>query len=524
MLRKKRHFKKKLLNFVTGIFLLVVFLGIIVNFQNVGGEVLLRAVRNFIHEKTSFSLNVDRVSGNPFKGFNIENVTIENFNKKSVLSVENINCDLSFSDLFKGRFRISEISLEGLQIELDDFMNEIKTSQKINDLGVSESIKKFPVEKINFLNSKVISKFGIFSCEEIFLNTNLLDITFEGKINGIDVNGFVDFDRTSGALAINKADINFGNGKILATGGILTVKNSERIFDLHGSVQGIDLKELTSLWGKTIRKENFDGIVNLDIDVTGSLREPKLSGTGNYKGKKISGFPVESFSANFDYANKNLNIDNIQAFALNVPINGEIVMHMSNKKPPTFEINLEGSEAILEGLDKVLMISDLKKLNGTVNSIRAKLNGNAESLDGTINFYVKRIFYDGNTLKDIRAQMKFAKSDTATVNGKFNFEGSQGYIQGDIKNVFVNPEYNLIVKVVGFEFEKIRGFIRDYDEHKIPEKVSALFNIQGKLFKPEIFGEFSKMKLQENDEQKNLPFKVSENKITFVDSNVDPKI
>ena len=84
----------------------------------------------------------------------------------------------------------------------------------------------------------------------------------------------------------------------------------------------------------------------------------------------------------------------------------------------------------------------------------------------------------------------------------------------------MNPEYNLIVKVVGFEFEKIRGFIRDYDEHKIPEKVSALFNIKGKLFKPEIFGEFSKMKLQENDEQKNLPFKVSENKITFV----DPKI
>ncbi len=510
---RKRIFKKRFFSFVTGIFLLILIAGFFIKFQNVGGEAILKSVEDFLSERNLF-LKAEHVTGNPFKGYFIKNVSVYDSGKNIVLSLENVNCNLSFKDLLKGKLKLSDISLHNLKIDFEKCITEIKNSERINNNSLIRNLNEdFAFEKISLFDSEFKFECGIFAAEEIFIDTALLDISFKGNLNNIEINGFADFNKTYGALEINRADINFGSGKILATGGILNLNNSDGIFDLHSSVHEINLQQLTSLWENTIKKENYDGTVSLNIDVYGSTRHPKVKGTGNYKGTKISGFPVESFSANFNYANNVLNMDNIQAYALNVPINGKIIMTTSSKSHPIFTINLEGSEATLEELDTILKNSELKKLKGTINSINANLKGNSETMDGIINFYSRRIFYDGNIIKNLKAQMKFAKSSSAIINGKFDFEGSQGYIQGNVSSVFFNPEYNLIVKIVNLEFEKLRGFIRDYDDYKILGKVSALFNIKGKIFNPEIFGEFS-----DSTVQKNLPFRVSENKITFFNS------
>ncbi len=528
MLRKK-HLRrlKNIWGFIFVLCVLIIFGALLVNFANVGGEALLDSACEFFAETANLRLTAKNISGNPIKGYVLRDVILAKQDYENVLTVSDMNCALSFRNLLAGKFAFSQISLDGVEFVLENLAEKLGTirenlSERKNDSKSGFSIANARVEELKISGAKIVSKLGTFTADEFRFETQLLDAKFRGRFNDeIEIDGFVDLDKTSSELAINRADVKFGNGRILATGGILR-NDSQRIFDLHGSVHNLDLKQLTSIWDNldtSINSNDFDGIVNLNLDVGGSIDKPIFSGTGDFRGKKISGFPVESFSANFEYANHNLTIDNIQAYALNVPINGEILMRTSDFSKPKFEISLEGSETTLDDLYRTLnpnvnLNLDLRKLRGVINSINVKLKGDSEIMTGLVNFYGQRIFYDGNVLRDIRAQMKFTRSSDALVSGKFKFEGSQGYIQGRVKSFFAKPQCDLVVKILDLEFEKLRRFVQDYDEHKIPEKVSALFNVKGELLAPEISGEFSLVSQVSQDV--NLPFRISESKITFV--------
>ncbi len=531
MLRKK-HLRRleNIWGFSFVICVLIIFGALLVNFANVGGEALLDSACEFFAETANLRLTAKNISGNPIKGYVLKDVILASSDSENVLTVSDMNCELSFRNLLTGKFAFSHISLDGVEFVFENLAEKLgkvreNLSERKSDSKSGFSIAKARVEKLRISGAKIVSKFGTFTADDFRFDTQLLDAKFRGRFNGvndeIEIDGVADLDRTSSELAINRADVKFGNGRILATGGILR-NNSQRIFDLHGSVHNLDLKQLTSIWDNldtSINSSDFDGIVNLNLDVGGSIDNPVFSGTGDFRGKKISGFPVDSFSANFEYANHNLTIDNIQAYALNVPINGEILMRTSDFSKPKFEISLEGNETTLDDLYRTLnpnvkLNLDLRKLRGVINSINVKLKGDSEIMTGLVNFYGQRVFYDGNVLRDIRAQMKFTRSSDALVSGKFKFEGSQGYIQGSVKSFFANPECDLVVKILDLEFEKLRRFVQDYDEHKIPEKVSALFNVKGELLAPEISGEFSRV--SQVSEDVNLPFRISESKITFV--------
>ena len=75
--------------------------------------------------------------------------------------------------------------------------------------------------------------------------------------------------------------------------------------------------------------------------------------------------------------------------------------------------------------------------------------------------------------------MRLNNSDTAQVNGKFNFEGSNGYIQGNIASFLVRPIFNITTKIVNLDIKRIENLIPDASDYKLAGNITATLNVKG---------------------------------------------
>lgn len=490
------------MKFMAGVFLILAVLVVVLSLADIGGSAILAMAQKYLDENYKISLNAEKMTGNPIKGYTLHNFEIaDGNNNQKILSAGFLSGHVSFPALLKGKIRLAEIALGGMEADVDNLLKTVNSlkdkisftpsqpnsSSFIKPAYAEEENKNampdIPLDRFILKDSKFSSRYGVAEVNEIDADLISFNIDVDGNINGLPLKGDIDMGEKAGFTAVNKTEINLGSGKILATGGLFDNK-----LDLHASFENLDLSEMTALYPEMLNAKDFSGKTNFNADVLGTLDNPKISGNFDYKGSKIYGFPVERASANISYSDNRLAVNNIQANALNVPIQGEIAVTNRPNEITSVMIKLDGTEANLDGLDKILKIPELKTLSGKVETFNANISGPVNALNGLVNFTAPKISYEGKAVTNIKAQLKLAKSDTANVDGKFNFEGANGFLQGTIASMLINPKFNLTAKLANLDVKRIEYMIPDARDYKLSGIITAAATLKGNIANPVVTG------------------------------------
>ena len=479
--------------------MLLVVLGVIFSIADIGGSVILSYAQQYLSENMGLALSAESMTGNPVKGYRINNFTLADKSGHELLSAGYLSGRVNFSALFRGNIRLAEISLGGMSMDIDSLIATIQnlklpemSSAAPSSLTLTASpayadsqndMPDIPLDRFSLRESVFSSAYGVITVNEIGADLKAFDIDIDGRINDVPVKGMIDMGESAGITAINSSNISLGTGKVLATGGYIN-----EALDLHVSLENLDLQEMTGLYPAMLKPEDFTGSANINLDITGKLDSPKALGTIDYKGSKIYGFPVERISTNVNYADYRAAFTNIQANVFNVPIQGELAAALRPNEKLSVMVKLDGSEANLDGLDSILGIPELKALSGKVSSFSANISGHIDELSGLVKLEAPRIAYTGRALTNIRAQMKLTRSDTASVDGKFQFEGAQGYILGSVASFLNSPKLDVTAKIVDLDVKRVQNMIPDASDYKLAGKLTAAVNVKGSVNDPTITG------------------------------------
>ena len=142
--------------------------------------------------------------------------------------------------------------------------------------------------------------------------------------------GTATLDLQGSALSIGKADIAFGRGRLTATGEIRPVSqtDSTAALDIQGSARGLDLKELATLWSAYLKEADYDGTANLDLEAKGTSAALEISGTVDYRGTRLAGYPVERLGAQLRYSDHRLTASGVHAIVLRAFISSKMPLKM----------------------------------------------------------------------------------------------------------------------------------------------------------------------------------------------------
>ena len=509
-----RRSGKGLMRFLLGLGLLLLVLAGIFSIADIGGNIILGLAKNYLSENMGLELTAESITGNPVKGYRLNNFELADKDGRQILAAGYLSGRVNFGALFTGKVRLAEISLGGMSMDIDTLIATVQTL-KLPEAEPSASLSlaaspafadtdnpmpDIPLDRFSLRESRFTSAYGVITVNEIGADLQKFDLDVDAGINGIPLRGTVDMGEASGLTGVNRSDLRLGSAKILATGGLAGEK-----LDFHASIEDIDLQEMTGLYPELLSSGDFGGTASLNADVTGTLDSPRAFGTIDYHGTKIYGYPVERASATFNYADYRAGLSNIQANVFNIPIQGEIAAALRPNEKLSVMVKLDGSEANLDGMDKLLGLEELKGLSGRVETFSANISGYIDKLSGLVNFTAPRIAYAGRALTNIRAQMKLSQSDTANVDGKFTFEGAQGYIQGQVASLLVNPNMNITAKIVDLDIKRVENMIPDASDYKLAGKITASVNVKGTASDPKISGSLNSPEFSGFDQKITKP-------------------
>ncbi|MBR1601943.1 MAG: hypothetical protein IJ667_00705 [Synergistaceae bacterium] len=438
MIRRRGKVFSKILISLLGIIILV---GGLLAFTDLGGDMVLKMAQEALRKNSGLELNASAISGNPIKGYTLKDLNILDLkNNKEILSSPELKARLDLPALMTGLIRVI-----------------------IHDSVIKTEYGTFKVDSISAA-----------------LRGENLELKLDSEFNNINVTGEVDAQRQDDNLIINKANFKPGSGALIVTGD---VDLKDLNLNLTGSAQGINLKEIAGLLKfLNLNQDDFDGTINSEFTAKGkgSADNLNLTGSLDYKGRKLAGYPVQRVTSNFNYLNNKININNLQASLFNIPISGEASAVLKNNNLDSVNIKLDGGAANLDGF--------VKDLTGKVSAFNVNISGNINSLNGTVNFNAPQVAYQGYKINNIAMQLKLANSANANLNGKFNYEGAQGYLQGSVANLLNKPNLNLTAKLVDFDIKRAASMIPDASQYKLDGKVTAALNIKGSASNPSISG------------------------------------
>ncbi|MBQ3455315.1 MAG: hypothetical protein IJG36_02655 [Synergistaceae bacterium] len=469
------------MKFIIMVFIVLLVSAALFSFADIGGNIALSIAKNFLSKNYSIGLNAEKITGNPIKGYTLHNfgITYQRLSN-DIFSAGFLSVKLNLTAILTGNLRLAEVSLGGISMDVEEFIAavqklELPSYSEDKNISVSfmaspafadgETMPEIPLDRVTIVDSRFSSQFGVLEVSEIGADVAKLDVDVDAKINGLPLKGNIDMGESAGFTAVNRAELYLGSGKIIATGGL----NSGKL-DIHTSA------------------EDFDGKADFTADITGTTDNPKITGSVNYLGAKIYGYPVERASANISYSSNRVSVSNILASAFNIPVQGEIAAAMRPGEKLSVMVKLDGSEAYLDELDKILGIPELKPLSGKVSLFSVNISGHIDTLSGLVNFSAPKISYDGRTLTNIKAQMKLSGSDKAIVDGKFTFEGAQGYLSGNIASILTNPNMNLTAKLAELDIKRVESMIPDAPQYKLGGKITASVTVKGTASNPSITG------------------------------------
>ena len=108
------------MKFLLGLGLLLVILVVIFSVADIGGNVILGYAQQYLSENLGLNLTADSITGNPVKGYRLNNFELADEKGQKILSAGFLSGSVNFKALFTGKIRLAEISLGGMSMDIED--------------------------------------------------------------------------------------------------------------------------------------------------------------------------------------------------------------------------------------------------------------------------------------------------------------------------------------------------------------------------------------------------------------------
>ncbi|GHS88457.1 hypothetical protein AGMMS49957_10020 [Synergistales bacterium] len=426
-------------------------------------------------------LSVENAAGNPFKGYVFSGVKLSSQKGEPIFSAADLSGTLNLASIFRA---IPILASGG------DFSSVLSSN--------------FPLDKISTTGARFASLWGAVDAKSAAASFAALEqggfrlkldfaCDLASNIGALPLTGKLDIDVPTvaelGSVEINRGDITLGKGG-LAIVGTLNLGSSPPRFDIQASARAIDLSELLALFSQNLpenfKPSDYDGKTDADFSIDGSLGDLTATGSVDFKGGKLNGYPVSSLSARVRYAASRLSVDNLKTALFGVPLEGSF---SAEPKTGDFAFKLDGANAPLSELAK--LYPALGKVSGNIKKFALSLGVTGGVPSGAVELSSPLVSALGKSVENVALQIKLDKNGVASVSGKFVFEGSQAFVQGTVPSVLSSPTLDLTANLKDLDARKIADFIPGGKNYALSGSVAANFAIKGKFDNPTVSGQLT---------------------------------
>jgi translocation and assembly module TamB len=474
--RRKPAKSRVFLCILAGILAVAVVAGGIASVVDMAGDSVAGLAVQLVREQTGMLLSVRGVRGNPVRGYTFEGISLASEAGRPVFSAETLGLKINFLSLLRAAPRLSLLSVGGVDMDLDRFIEEAGKIQFAESSGGGE----IPIDRVHLQDSRFTSKWGEVAVTDIGakLRGASIGLSVDGAVNGIPVKGALDLDIEAERADVNGADLSVGRGTFTAAGSANFARAGGTLLDFQGSLRDLDVSEICAFWPAFLSSEDYDGSVNSDFSVEGAGSGILITAGLDFKGSRLGGYPVEALSVQAKYSDMRLSADSVKATSMGIPIEGSIALAMHASEPPTVMVKLNGSGAPLSELAK--RYPALGKVDGKVERFAIDIHGPTNALSGTVELAAPSVVLAGKRVENLAVQVKLAKSDSAAVSGKFVLEGSQGYIQGSVRSILTGAVLNLTANLRNLDVKKVADLIPDGRNYGLSGVLAVDLALEGK--------------------------------------------
>jgi translocation and assembly module TamB len=461
----------------------------IVSVVDMAGDSVAGLAARFVREQTGMLLSVRGARGNPVKGYTFEEVSLASEKGQPVFSAETLGVKINFMSLLRASPRLSLLAVGGVDMDLDRFIEEAGKIRFAESSGGGE----IPIDRVRLQDSRFTSKWGEVAVAgiEARLKGSSIGLALDGAVNGVPVKGTLDLNVQAGKAAVDGADLSVGRGQ---SPGKITVAGSANgaFLDFQGSIRNLNVSEICAFWPAFLASADYEGKADADFSIEGAGSDVLIAANLGFTGSRLGGYPVENLSVQAKYSNMRLSADSVKATSLGIPIEGSAALAMHVSREPSVMLKLKGGDAPLSELAK--LYPALGRVDGKVDRFAIDIQGPSSALSGTIDFSVPSAVLRGKRVENFAVQVKLAKSDSASVSGKFTLEGSQGYVQGSVKSLLSGAVLNLTANLRNLDVRKVADLIPDGKKWGLSGVLAADLALEGKMASPAVSGKVASPK------------------------------
>jgi translocation and assembly module TamB len=453
---------------------------------DIGGETLADMAAKAVKERTGMTLSIARARGNPLRGYVFEDASLSSDGRR-IFEAKTLEAKVDFLSLLRSP-RLALLAIGGVDMDMDRLAEEISKIRLPPSSGGDIPVDLFRLQDSRFTSAW--GTVGVSSVEAAFRGSRL-NAALSVGVNGVPVSGTAEADIRDASVSVDRLELRLGGtGTATLAGSVGTGAGAP--VDLQGSLKGLDVSELASFWPAFLSSEDYAGTADAEFTAEGAGENLLITAVLGFKGSRLGGWPLEDLSTRVRYANMRITAENVKATVLSVPLEGEIAAAFRRDGVPSVMVKLNGSNAPLTDIAR--LYPGIGKAGGKVDRFALSVQGPTDALSGTADLAAASVVLSGKRIENLALQVKLARSDSATVNGKFVLEGAQGYVQGSVGSLLRGPALNLTAKLLNLDVKKMEDLIPDGKKYALSGSLSAELAIQGKMTSPSVSGRLSSPK------------------------------
>lgn len=415
-----------------------------------GGDAVRKGAVSGARSAIGVDLEIGNVRGNPFKGYVLESVTLK-MKGTPFASAAGLAVRPALMPLLSGKVAIDSITLEGGRIDGD------RLFPVLAKLGGGGGTGPIPIRSIRLRDVRVASQHFATALEDMSVSISERDVSLDGSLKVRDVplsvRSRITMPGKDGAVTLQSLEARLGSGTLEGTGAILPA------LGLKGKLSDLDVASLARLW-PGMNPEDFEGRLSGSVEARGAWNDPVLSGTVDYRGARLSGYPIQEAAGGWGYSKMSFSMDGMKIRALGVPIHGDGKMTFG-KGAPTLSLDLSGGPIPAAEIAKAFPAAPA--MTGTIERVAVSVQGTTKAPGGSVNVEASELGAFGKKIRDVVVNVRFAKDGSAAIAGKAVFEGAPMTAKGTLWVSAPKPKIDMTVTCRSLNAEAIKAFLPGKD-------------------------------------------------------------
>jgi hypothetical protein len=432
------------------------------------GDLLLTRLKSEIAKEFNVELVISPLEGNPVMGFRGSDVVLLRSGDE-LLSADKVEIKLSMASLIKNSPRVSVLVIDGLKSDYNS-LNSLVPKKK------DASAKDIPVDKVEFLNTCISSKWGLLKLDRSFLEirgSQWLAPVFKGTVADIpfSVSGIIKKDRGSWILDGFTVDLDKGTAKL---SGVMSPS-----LNLNVEMKEMNLSKMASLV-PALKKTNIRGMLSGTCYMKGIGRDMEMLGEGNLKDALLLGIPLSQVIAKWNYGKNFVEVDMTQGDFFKSSLTGHIKL---DNRPGGRYLEIKAKANDLQFADWTgkfteEMPKDVMYLQGGIKSLTADIKGPVDALRGKIDVAESDLSYKNIKFSGLHGAVVFDGKPEGSVNFSALHNGKNITLAGKC-GFAKNVKTKLDFKADSIKIETLEDSFNSLKKYKLKGAASVQATIEG---------------------------------------------